>query len=727
MRNMWHLFLYDVRNLGKNVVSVMLVLGLVFLPSIFTWYNVIACWDVFGHTGNLKVAVANVDEGYESNLVALRVNVGDQVVSALRANDELEWVFTDEEDAIDGARSGKYYAAVVIPASFSRDMMSFYSPDTEHAKIVYYENEKKNAVAPRVINQGADQVATQINQAFIQALSDVALSLASSIGNYVAAGDEGGRIAALSSSIAQQGESASDVADLLRTYAQFTQSAQGLVESSTALLGDARGAVGELSDAAAGGAAGAQDAAAALGEAVAGLSEALKQAGAAFSEVPDAIDSTFASVDTLAGGSAAALRNQSTIVEGHAQSYREVVKELVPVVENLPSEYQPAAQAILTQMKSTIELLHELSVGLSDAADGIESGNANAQEQHAELRARAEQAAQSIASLEGSYAENLKPQLDELALTVSEALQTLQDRTVLLGNVSGELQGSATSVAERLATAQCRLNAAADDMDTLAEKLATFSARINEALATGEPEALKAILGSDVETLARALSAPVGVETHEVFAADNFGSAMTPLYVSLALWVGSLLMMVLLNPVPSQRAREHLQNPRSWQLFFGRYGVIALLSFIQSTVLCLGMLLFLRVQVAEPLLFFACFWIAGLVFSFVIYTLVSLFANLGKALAVLLLIVQVSGGGGSYPLQLLPEFFQAVSPFLPATHVVNALRAAMMGVYDGDFWINMGLLLAFVVPCAALGLLRPALSKPAERFAKMAEESKLIS
>ena len=177
MRNVFKLFSYDIKHLFGNVITVVIVLGLVFLPSIFTWYNVIACWNVFDNTGNLKVAVANSDEGYQSDLLPTKINVGDSVESALRANDQLDWVFTDEEDAIDGARSGKYYAAVVIPQSFSSDMMSFYSDNAEHAELIYYENEKKNAVAPRVTDQASSKVAAQVNTTFAETISDVALGL----------------------------------------------------------------------------------------------------------------------------------------------------------------------------------------------------------------------------------------------------------------------------------------------------------------------------------------------------------------------------------------------------------------------------------------------------------------------------------------------------------------------------------------------------------------------
>ena len=194
MRNAWELFKGDLKRLRGNVVTVICVLGIIALPSIFSWYNMIASWNVFENTGNLSVAVANTDEGYKSDLVPIKVSVGDQVVSALRANDQINWVVTTEEDAIDGARSGKYYAAVVIPESFSRDMMTFYSDDVQHAQIVYYSNEKKNAIAPKVTDQGADQVSSQVNRVFMETLSDAALAIAQDLLNYADTNDVDGAI-----------------------------------------------------------------------------------------------------------------------------------------------------------------------------------------------------------------------------------------------------------------------------------------------------------------------------------------------------------------------------------------------------------------------------------------------------------------------------------------------------------------------------------------------------
>ena len=727
MRNVWRLFRYDLAHLGANVITLVIVLGLVFLPSIFTWYNVIACWDVFGNTGNLKVAVANADEGYQSDLVPLTVNVGDQVESALRANDQLKWVFTSEEDAIDGAKSGEYYAAVVIPADFSRDMMSFAAADGEHAQIVYYTNEKKNAVAPRVTDQGADQVATQINQTFTQTLSDVALALASSIGTYAEQGDAGGHIAKLAGGIADAGAQMNDAANVLDSYTQLTQTASGLVDSSAALLGQARDAVGAAGDAVAGGVSGAQDVAGALQDSTASLSSALDASAAGFGGVGASIDQVYADAGTSAADAAGALRAKAGDVDTQVSRYQEVAAQIEALKPSLPDAFQSAADAALGQVNAVVNTLIGLRDSLNGAADAVEQGNADAQAQRADVQAKADAARTGIDALKADFDQNLKPGLDGLASTAAAAASTLVDRASLLDGASADLQTAAGSVAAKLTDAQGRIGDAAANLRDSAGVLTAFSQRIDEALASGNIDQLKAVVGGDPQALAQALSAPVGVERIPVFAVEDFGSAMAPLYSTLALWVGALLTLVLLNPKVSDRARAQLDRPRSWQLFFGRYGAAAVVLLAQSTVACLGNMLFLHVQVDNPFFYLLSFWCASLVFGFIVYTLVSLFANLGKALAVLLLILQVSAGGGSYPLQVLPDFFQAASPLLPATHAIGAMRAAMMGSYANDFWLQLGALMLFTVPFIVLGLLRPILVKATDWFVEHVEASKLVS
>lgn len=727
MRNIWTLFCGDLKRLTSNVVTVIIVLGLVFLPSLFSWYNLIACWNVFDNTGNLKVAVANADEGYSSDLMPIEVNIGEKVVSELRANDQLEWTFTNVDDAIDGAKSGRYYAAVVIPESFSRDMMTFFSDDVEHAEIIYYSNEKKNAIAPKLTDQGADKVSAEVNQVFAKTLSEAALGISSGVFEYADDADLQGRLGDLSKHVASLGSQMAKASSLLTTYSSVLVSSQAIIEDSAKLIAQVKDASSDVVSSIGDAKQAAGDIAGAMESSMTALSTALSQSSESYGAVGEAVDAAFASTDALSANAASQMRSQSDSIDRQIEGYRSLVASLEQVKPSLPADDQPLIDTLITRLNASIELQEQLRDALRSGADGVEAGNADAQAKHAEIKQLADQASQSLGDAKVEYDQNIKPSLDELASTVTDAGSSLSSTTALLTSVGGDLSGTANSMSSVLGNAKQKLDEASSELSQTSESLAQLSQRMNEALAAGDIDALREIIGSDPTALASALSAPVQLDRHAIYPVDDFGSAMSPLYTTLALWIGALLMMVTLRVVPGARTLEQLDNPTAPQLFLGRFGSVALLSLLQSTILALGNMLFLRVQVADPLLYLVCFWVAGLVFAFIIYTLVVSFANLGKALSVFLLIIQVSGGGGSYPLQLLPDFVQNLSPYLPITHAVNAMRAAMFGVYQGDFWIEIGVLLLFCIPFVLLGLvLRNPLIKIVSKFVEKVESTKVM-
>ncbi|HJF66555.1 MAG TPA: YhgE/Pip domain-containing protein [Slackia equolifaciens] len=727
MKNIWRLFVGDLKRMGSNVVTVIIVLGLVALPSIFSWYNIIACWNVFNNTGNLTVAVANSDEGYQSDLVPIRVNIGDQVVSALRANDQMKWEFTDEEDAIDGAKSGKYYAAVVIPKSFSRDMMTFYTGDAQHASIVYYTNEKKNAIAPKVTDQGADQISTQVNRVFAETLSEAALGISSSLMDYLDSADASGAIAKLGDRVGSVGEQMTQASQVLRTYSQVMGTAGALVEDSGDLIAQARASAGDVASEAGEAKDAAGTVTGALDDATGALSSAIEQSSAGYGAVADSVDAAFDSAGALASDSADQLRSQASAIDSQIANYQDLAAQLETIKANLPEEDQAAVDAVIARLNSSIELQGQLRDSLNSAADSIEAGSSDTQAKRDEVKQLAAQAQESLAGAKADYDSNLKPTLQQLASDVGDASTSLAAIGSQLDAAAGDLTGATDSVAGKVDAAQQGLDDAADQMEESGANLTELSQDISKALASNDTEALRKVIGSDPSALATALSAPVQLDRHAVYPVENFGSAMAPLYTTLALWIGALLIMVALKVNPSQRTLEGLDNPTPRQLFIGRFGVVAVISLMQSTCVCLGNLFFLRVQANEPLLYLLIFWVAGLVFAFIIYTLVASFANFGKALSVFLLIIQVSGGGGSYPLQLLPQFVQDVSPYLPITHAVNAMRAAQFGVYQGDFWVQLGTLVLFVLPFIVLGLvLRNPLIKLVGKFVEKVESTKVM-
>lgn len=737
MKNAWLLFKGDLKRMKGNVVTVIVLLGIVLLPSIFSWYNMIACWNVFDNTGNLSVAVANVDEGYESDLMPIEINVGDKVVSALRANDQINWVITSEEDAVDGAKSGKYYAAVVIPESFSRDMMTFYSDEVEHANIVYYSNEKKNAIAPRVTDQGADTVSAQVNTVFSETLADAALSIAKQMLNYSDENDMTGEVAKLSTHVDSLSQEMSRAASVVRSYSDLMGASQQLVSSSGDLLGQAKSSAEDVSEQVGDAKESANDIVSALSSATSALSAAVDASASTFDAVQTSVDSAFDSSSETAQSTLSSLRSSADGVRKNATNYQEIAEKLVELKQKASDEtVQTTLQGMADQMNSVADLMNKLADNMDDGASDLEKSlygdpdNPDAtsiEQRRQELKNQIANAKAQVEEAKTDYNENLKPQLDTLSESISDLSEKASSSATLISDASGSLIGAADSASSKMSDAQSKLNAAADKMDESAGKLSTLSANLNEALSTGDAEMIRDVLAGDTSSLASALSAPVAVERHALYPSENFGSAMAPLYTSIALWIGALLIMVTLTVTPSQRILRELDNPKLPQIFLGRFGSVAVLSIMQSVTLCMGNMFFLGVQVVEPVLYVLCFVVSGLAFSFIIYTMVASFANLGKALAVILLILQVAGGGGSFPLIILPQFFQDVSMWLPATHAVNAMRAAMFGVYANDFWIEIGILLLFTVPFILLGfVLRNPTMKLVEWFVGKVEESKLI-
>lgn len=718
MSNILKLFKSDMRHLAANVVSCIIAIGLIVIPSLFAWYNILACWDVFDNTGNLKVAVANTDEGYKSDLIPVEVNVGDMVVSELRGNDQIGWQFVGEDDAIDGAKSGKYYAAVVIPPEFSRDMLTFYSDDVEHAQIIYYSNEKKNPISPKVTTIGADTISSEVNQVFAKTLSEIGISLAQSISNYADETDANGRIGELADHMASVGDGMESTASVMSLYANVLDSSKSMVEDCSGLISkasDSMEALGETAD-------DGLDTISSMADTVSAsaklVSSALKDASASFDQISAKIDDAFDEATQSATDAAADLRAQASTL-ATMQSDCNAMADALDAMADAVAATDPAQAATLrdaaTNMRQTATLAGDMATTLNAGADALDAGVQDAAALRAEATQMAADAKASIDEVQSEFDSTIRPALEELATKAGEFTSQISGNAEALDDATDWMLSKTQSLGSAIGAASASIRKSAASLTDSAAKVKDVSESIHAALASSDADSLKAILKDNSSSLATALSTPVGVERHALYESPNFGSSMAPFYSTLAIFIGSLLIMVAVKPTVTSRATRNLDNPKPRQLFLGRFGVVAFISLAQTTIMALGNIFFLQVKVAHPLLLMLCFWITGLVFAFFIYSLVYSFANLGKAIAVILLIMQITGCGGSYPLQILPDFVQALSPWLPATHAVNAMRAAMFGVYQGDFWIQMRLLSLFIVPAALLGL---ALRKPFERFMK---------
>lgn len=705
MRDILHVTLRDLRHATSNVMAVIVLFGLVIIPSLFTWFNVIASWDPFSNTQNLTVAVASTDEGYESDLVPIRINVGEQVLSALRANDDLDWVITSEEDAIDGTRSGEYYAAIVLPPSFSTDMMTFYANDAERTQLAYYTNEKKNALAPKITGRGAEAVSAQINEVFTETISDIGLSLVVSLSDYLGDADTQvamvrleARIGGLATQLHAGAQTADVFTTLIESSIPLVDSANSLLTASGSALADAANAVGR-------GTAAAGDLRSTLGSATRALADAISRTAAGYDAVGDRVDDLFAQADRLSGSQSDVLETLAAGVQQQIDEYTVVrgtlESELGPL---LPPAAQPGLADVLARLDEAIARQQAAHDRLATAAREVAAGNAAAQASHDEIAAAIGAAKAAVQNAERTYTDALKPQLDRLSDTLATIDADVTSIGTSLAGASARLSGTSESVRATLTGAATATQRISDSLDATAAAFDRMQAALATAADTGDLSGLSEVIGSDPSVLATSLAEPVRVDRTAVFPVVSFGAAMAPLYTILSLWVGALLMTVAIRVDVDQRTLPDRPELTPTRKYLGRYGIFSLLGLAQSTLVTLGLILFIQIEPAHPFLLILAGWVISLVFTLVTYTLVVAFGNAGKALAVLLLVIQISGSGGAYPLQLLPEWFQNISPFLPATHAIAAMRSAIAGIHAGDFWTSLALLALFALPALLLGL-----------------------
>ena len=167
----------------------------------------------------------------------ITINVGETVTNTLRANHDLDWQFVDRAKAIDGVNSGEYYAALIIPKSFSSDMMTLFSPKIKHAKLEYYLNEKINPIAPHITDQGATTVATTIDQTFVKTLASVALDLVSNVADYAQSPQMEQYVNNATSHIATMSSRLTGTASQMDSYANLLGAANSIIDSTDKLLG----------------------------------------------------------------------------------------------------------------------------------------------------------------------------------------------------------------------------------------------------------------------------------------------------------------------------------------------------------------------------------------------------------------------------------------------------------------------------------------------------------
>lgn len=744
MKMIWGIFKRDMCHATRNVIAVIVSMGLVVVPALYAWFNIAASWNPYGNTKALKVAVANNDKGYKSDLIPVRVNVGETIISTLHANDQLDWQFVKSDKAIDGVKSGEYYAAIVIPKGFSADMMTLFSPDIKHAQLKYYLNEKINPIAPHITDQGATTVVNTIDKTFAKTIAQVGLDLASSILHYSQSPQMAEYMRNLNGNLTTMADTLSGASQQVTSYSQLLGSANDIVDSTGKLLASATKAGKQAQNALKQGKSGATSFTSAGANVTSSVNTALDQVSGAFDQVAAKVNKAFDAIGKDSDTAASQLTTLSEQVSSSESLYDTYITSLNHMhesVEQLPDS-DSAKQALLEAIDREITLLEaakgdsqKLAQQLKDASTQVTQDTAAAERSRKEILNRITSAKQSISNVRDDYATNVKPKIDALASTVSTLISQTDSMITQLSGTTDSLNDVTSNVGTNIASIRSTLDGIATKLNSSATTLNTLITAMNSSDNGAEnSDELKSLTTSNASTLSTLISAPVALHRVAVYPIANYGSAMAPFYTILSIWVGAIILCAMLKVTISDREKAHVLglgdtlpriagpsgpgNASRWGLrldheYFGRYAIFALLALLQGTLVCLGDMYFLGVQANHALQFLAMGWLAALVFSNIVYTLTVSFGDIGKAVAVVLLVMQVAGSGGTFPIETLPKFFQMLYPFLPFPHAIDAMHAAMAGSYGNEYLLDMVYLALFLIPSLLLGLV---LRKPVIRL-----------
>lgn len=584
MKNIIKVFLNDCKHIGRNVVALVVVMGLAVLPSLYAWFNILSNWDPYGpeSTSNIKVAVAYDDTGI--NISGMDINISTNIVEALKTNDTIGWVFTDSTDeAIEGVWSGDYYAALIMPADFSKDMVSFLADNMTHPEIIYYTNQKKNAIAPKITDKAKTAVQQQVNATFISTLTEAIMKSADIAENI---GDKNKADSTLESGSDSMNNSLIDI-----LIAKFQ-----VINTQVVTF--------------------------------------------------DNVLSALSNIITTAQTSADTAKGISPDISGTFEGERAILNELNKTIGQ--------SSLIDSSLFSTIS--HDI-----DAVSGYMN---------------------SISSIYNDMGYNI----DDFNKSISQMGESINNTLVMVRNIE-------------------------DNLNETTNKLVEFKN-------SGVYSLLQTAISFNTDELASFISAPVAITTEDLYPITNYGSAMSPFYSVLSIWVGALILVAIIH------VKVHPFDGikvNSVETFFGRYITFFLIGQAQALLITLGDLFFIGIQCIHPFKFWFAAAFTSFVFTMITYSLTVAFENVGEAAAVVIMVIQVAGAGGTFPIQCLPAIYQAIYKYLPFTYAMDALRECVGGTYSWYYWKCILALLVYVGICLFIGLV---IAKPCRKLNAIVDKSK---
>ncbi len=675
MKQIWEIYKDDMKNIATNWVVIVLIGGLVLLPSLYAWFNVKASWDPYGQTDQIPVGVVNEDEG--ATVRGEDIDVGKELVESLKDNDDMNWQFTDYDTAMDEIEYGNYYAVIVIPKDFSKDLATVVSGDPKKAEMNYYVNEKINAIAPKITDKGATVIVEEISSEFISTVNGVIFDMFNEIGLELEA--DLPDIEQFKDYIFTVEESLPEVHELLAETDNDASEAKKLIADVLDKIPEAESVAGEGLETINSTLTHVNNAEEKLDELSPKIKQDLKKAQETVHDIRDLLEKAENNATIQDDIEASMEKAQSDLDESIAQ-LENINALLAKLEEQIAEEEQegeeenlPNPETIQQAQEDVASLIGVLET-MKDDLSGLEGIGADVDEVLKEVAASSKASSEKADQFIDEYSDTLEPAIREALSNVKGQLSNAKGLVADVQEIIPEVESILKSTDGHLDEGQGMIQDVLNEFPYVQDKVKETANKIRDLEEETDLEDVIDLLKNDPDAEKGFFSEPVKLHKNELFPIENYGTGMTPFYTVLAIWVGALLLISLLSTDLSQGDYTYKQ------MYAGRLGTFLTIGLLQTTIVTIGDMLLLGVKVSNPVWFVLFGMCISVIFMLIVYTVVSIFGDVGKAIAIVLLVLQIAGSGGTYPVVLLPPFFQAINPFLPFTYAVDLMREAVGGI-----------------------------------------------
>ena len=715
MKNIIEIFRKDIKEVFRKTNTWIIIVGLILLPSMYAWPNILSSWDPYGHTNNIKVAVTSEDAG--ATVDGKELNLGNSLVNGLKNNKNLDWQFvSNKQEAEDGVRIGDYYASIVVPKNFSQDMTSVSRTEPQGAIIEYTVNEKINAISPKITNSGASAIANNISKNFVETANGIIFEKLH---------EAGIKFEENLPSIERAKQEIFKLNDNFSTYEQAVSELIAKVEHGSNILNNVQNTLPEIDRVATNSIMLADKAGITINN-IQGFNERLlpiinnhlnvveevsKEANVIAKEIQQKPDKT------------EEIKVKQKALDSRLQASGErlqLVKNIFEYLNNLSNE-----RLFNSQLERVTTLLNDIT-----KIKEVNNNIYNKMDHYDEIANTVKDEFVNKSAKVNEVSTNINSKLnDEIAPLISQVLNKAEVNIDKVSGIIAHAQGELPTVERKLSEAEIKINNAYGrllslqaQMPSAKSKIQKLTDEIKKADGKIDKNQLLNLLKVDYKKQAEFFANPVKLQENKLYHIENYGSAMTPFYTVLSIWVGSLLMSSLLTTKVEDEEKKY----KPYQKYFGRGLLFVIISLFQTLIITLGDMYVLGTQATSPYRFVLYALLISLLFSSIIYTIVCILGNVGKAVCIVLLVLQLGSSGGTFPIQMTSEFFQALYPKVPFTYSIGLLREAVGGVYIPAVERDIKILFIYLIVVLVGGAILVSLKARSAKLSRERERSKLF-